>query len=503
VTQAIGLPDRPQAAGIDGQTLIGREGLVDKLAGRLAEGSDEVALTSAPDAMTLHGQGGIGKTALALEFCYSLAPTAGYELIWWVNADNETTTAESFRELLTYHGLQVDDTTLRPDVDQVLSRYNRWLAVFDNTADKDTFDRWRPNAGGQVLITTRSTMKWKNGVPVDLLEPEAAEQWLLAAAGDPDDPGERQAAGELVELLDGLALALSMAAAFISTTPVTLQTYLDLYRTDSSKLLGDKFTAMDGYDRTVYTALAVARDRLKTDHVDAAVLMLEYASFYAPDDIPMRLFTPDSLNVNDQIDVLQAKNALAERSLITVSKDKPDHFSVHRLIQDVTRHYLVHPVPILDDQGKAVVTDKRIFMSYRRADTEADCALLYRDLDVEFGAARIFRDVASIELGDKFKEEIDKAIEASGVVLALIGPNWDTDRLHDENDWVRYELEAALAREVPIIPLMLRGAQMPTAAELPESLQELPSFNAGQMEIKSWDGDLPPIVNAVKAKLLG
>jgi hypothetical protein len=44
---------------------------------------------------------------------------------------------------------------------------------------------------------------------------------------------------------------------------------------------------------------------------------------------------------------------------------------------------------------------------------------------------------------------------------------------------------------------------MPTAAELPESLQELRAFNAGQMEIKSWDGDLPPIVNAVKAKLLG
>jgi hypothetical protein len=216
----------------------------------------------------------------------------------------------------------------------------------------------------------------------------------------------------------------------------------------------------------------------------------------------MRIFTPDSLRVESDIEVLQAKNALAERSLITVSKEKPNHFSVHRLVQDVTRHYLDHPVPILDDEGRPVPTDKRIFMSYRRADTETDCALLYRDLDLEFGAARIFRDVVSVELGDQFKEEIDKAIDASGVVLALIGPDWDTERLADENDWVRYELQAALTRNVPIIPILLRGATMPSSADLPASLQDLPGFNAGQIEVRSWEGDLPPIVKGIKAKLL-
>jgi hypothetical protein len=207
--------------------------------------------------------------------------------------------------------------------------------------------------------------------------------------------------------------------------------------------------------------------------------------------------------VDSEVEVLQAKNALAERSLTTAAKEKPNHFSVHRLVQDVTRHYLVHPVPILDDEGQAVPTDKRIFMSYRRADTETDCALLYRDLDLEFGAARIFRDMASIELGDQFKEEIDKAMDASGVVLALIGPDWDTERLADENDWVRYELQTALARKLPIIPILFRGATMPNSADLPEPLRGLPGFNASQIEVRSWDGDVSPIVKAIKSKLLG
>jgi hypothetical protein len=45
--------------------------------------------------------------------------------------------------------------------------------------------------------------------------------------------------------------------------------------------------------------------------------------------------------------------------------------------------------------------------------------------------------------------------------------------LDDPNDFVRIEIAAALQRNIPVIPILLEGATIPKAAELPEDLKEL------------------------------
>jgi hypothetical protein len=122
----------------------------------------------------------------------------------------------------------------------------------------------------------------------------------------------------------------------------------------------------------------------------------------------------------------------------------------------------------------------RVFMSYRRDDTDYPAAWLFAELARHFDKDQVFKDVDSIELGDDFAEVITNAVASCDVLLALIGRRWltatDQDgrrRLDDPDDFVRLEIEAALTRNVRVIPILVEGAQMPQAGELPPSLAKL------------------------------
>jgi hypothetical protein len=120
------------------------------------------------------------------------------------------------------------------------------------------------------------------------------------------------------------------------------------------------------------------------------------------------------------------------------------------------------------------------FLSYRREESAYPAAWLFDRLADRFGADQVFKDVDSIELGDDFVEVITSAVGSCDVLLAVIGPRWLTTtdeegrrRLDDPDDFVRLEIEAALARNVRIIPILVDDARMPRAADLPASLARL------------------------------
>lgn len=138
----------------------------------------------------------------------------------------------------------------------------------------------------------------------------------------------------------------------------------------------------------------------------------------------------------------------------------------------------------------------RIFMSYRREDTDYPAAWLYERLAGHFSGDQVFKDVDSIELGDDFVEVITAAVGSCEVLLALIGDRWLTAagrdgrrRLEDPADFVRLEIEAALARNVRVIPVLVEGARMPRADELPESLAKLTRRQALELSPSRFDLD--------------
>jgi TIR domain len=138
----------------------------------------------------------------------------------------------------------------------------------------------------------------------------------------------------------------------------------------------------------------------------------------------------------------------------------------------------------------------RIFISYRREETAYPAGWLYDRLAARFADDQVFKDVDSIELGDDFVEVITGAVGSCDVLLALIGDRWltvtDEDghrRLDDPNDFVRLEIEAALTRNVRVIPILVEGARMPRVSELPPSLARLVRRQALELSPARFDFD--------------
>jgi hypothetical protein len=126
----------------------------------------------------------------------------------------------------------------------------------------------------------------------------------------------------------------------------------------------------------------------------------------------------------------------------------------------------------------------RLFISYRRQDSAHITDRIYEYLETSLPNSKIFRDVDSLPLGTDFPAEIARAVQNCDALLAVIGPGWvgATDekgvlRLKNPDDFVRLEIEAALSRRIPVIPLLVGGAAVPKEAALPDPLRKLPSLN--------------------------
>jgi hypothetical protein len=146
-----------------------------------------------------------------------------------------------------------------------------------------------------------------------------------------------------------------------------------------------------------------------------------------------------------------------------------------------------------------------IFVSYRRQENGHFTGRLCDRLIDSFGEGRIFIDVDTIGPGVDFTENISNAVKTSAVLLAIIGPHWlsavDEEgrrRLEDPDDIVRLEIEAALAENVRIIPILVDSAAMPRKRDLPNSLARLARFNAFVIRHESFRSDAERLVNELK-----
>src|SRR5262245_62901008 len=98
-------------------------------------------------------------------------------------------------------------------------------------------------------------------------------------------------------------------------------------------------------------------------------------------------------------------------------------------------------------------------------------------------------------------EEVAKC----SVLLAVIGPNWldardenGNRRLDEPNDFVRIEIAAALQRDIPVIPILLDGARVPKADQLPKDLEELALRNALDVRHASFHNDMDKLIRGLK-----
>jgi hypothetical protein len=149
-----------------------------------------------------------------------------------------------------------------------------------------------------------------------------------------------------------------------------------------------------------------------------------------------------------------------------------------------------------------------IFISYRREETAPYAGRLYDHLSEHFGEDRVFMDVDSIAIGADFTKAIIDAVARCDILLVLIGRHWSavTDvkgirRIDYPHDFVRVEIEAALQREIRVVPVLVDGAVLPQANDLPPSLRPIVLRQALELSHAGFRSEVTRLIAAVNEVL--
>jgi hypothetical protein len=133
-----------------------------------------------------------------------------------------------------------------------------------------------------------------------------------------------------------------------------------------------------------------------------------------------------------------------------------------------------------EDLGDEPKSSLSLFISYRRQDSGETVGRIHDYLRQAFEEKHLFLDVERQAAGEDYRMVIGRALQRADAVLVVIGPRWlaATDRegrprLDDPEDIVRIEVETAFERNLRVVPVLVEGASMPSAVDVPPSLQPL------------------------------
>jgi hypothetical protein len=144
----------------------------------------------------------------------------------------------------------------------------------------------------------------------------------------------------------------------------------------------------------------------------------------------------------------------------------------------------------------------KVFVSYRRSDTR-DFAGRFADRLKRYPqVSDVFMDIDAIAPGADFERGIADAVSRCDVFFAVIGPQWlgsdpQASRILDEKDFVRRELQMALATGRKVVPVLVNDAEMPSVEALPSEIQSLPRINAFTIGHVSFDRDVAALLSSL------
>jgi tetratricopeptide (TPR) repeat protein len=148
----------------------------------------------------------------------------------------------------------------------------------------------------------------------------------------------------------------------------------------------------------------------------------------------------------------------------------------------------------------------RIFISYRRDDAAGDAGRLADHMNRRFGHGQVFLDIDTIDPGTDFVQVLHASLKETSAVLVVIGQRWTSAsepggirRLDEPNDFVRLEVEAALNRDILVVPVLVQGARMPRAEDLPPALASLATRQAVTLDHAEFHDDAERLCNRLES----
>jgi tetratricopeptide (TPR) repeat protein len=296
----------------------------------------------------VHGLGGVGKTRLAVEYAWKHAEE--YSALLFVGAGSP---ADLRRNLAVLSGSLILDLpekeVAEEEVREVavlkwLQEHSGWLLILDNVDTEDAaaaVDALIPLLHGGHLLLTGRLARWSaevEAIELDVLTEEAAIRFLLSRTN-----GRRRAtkederlAAKLASELGCLPLALEQASAYIAERRLTLAGYLDEWTSRRDQVLRWFDPRVSHYPASVAITWQTSFDRLSAP----ARRLLERLAWLGPEPIPESLLDVPIPDLEElEVDPRGGLVQLETYSLVTRAAEAPT-FTVHRLVQDVTRRSL-------------------------------------------------------------------------------------------------------------------------------------------------------------------
>ncbi|KAM0433914.1 hypothetical protein ACHAPT_003858 [Fusarium lateritium] len=337
--------------------------------------------------VSLHGLGGVGKTQIALAYVYWLRQTCPDVSVFWVYASN----AERFHQAYSSIAQECDIPGYDDPEVNVLSlvktwletKYrSRWLIVIDNADDMELFfpphqgggsthpshsatkaegnlGRYIPEcAHGSILITTRNKQaglrlaRGKRPIEVSRMTDSEADQLVRAILEEDKVTAEETAL--LAARLEHLPLALAQAAAFIQENTILIGKYIQLLDESDSALvdrLSEPFEAAGRDSDTPHALTAtwiISFEQIERQHAFSSEV-LSLISLFDRQAIPedfvadywhrRRPKESEATEASEEADITKVLGTLKAFSFISEGKDQT--VDMHRLVQLVTRKWLV------------------------------------------------------------------------------------------------------------------------------------------------------------------
>jgi hypothetical protein len=198
------------------------------------------------------------------------------------------------------------------------------------------------------------------------------------------------------------------------------------------------------------------------------------------------------------------RRRVQESGLVTQLFGNPDMLEllVERSLRELAEQRARRPMYGSARRGRG--DRPKIFLCYRREDTQGFARGIYQSLAGRYGHEQVFRDIDSTPAGVRYATWIESRVGQCNVMVALIGDAWLSTkdgagrrRLDSPRDWVRQEIEAALARDISIVPVRIQGARMPSEEDLPPSIADLAGFQSAEVTDSRWDFDIESLMQAI------